>query len=430
MSIESSADAPKRNLPYYSLYPKEFDADERIRSMDDAELGMFMRLLNHAWINDGLPEDPEMVRRIFRYSAEEFSQKWSVVSACFPVSGDGRRRNRRQEEERSKAIVKINRIKSVHNSPKKKTSTVDEPKESVNDADNECDNERVSFSRAFDSDSEYVSDYSSEVLEEGGAGEETIPPGSTDFATARREAERGGRLKPKQREALETLCPLPISPEQTARMFQRCREWAKQHSRDALETWLGNPQRWIQGDWVPQIETTEPDAPKRSSWGHPNAALVAKECSGAELVVSQSPEEWLDACEDKQYAALCRLRIATGQEYSTDDFRDGFVLWGPFTSDQRMKTCRYAAWKWSNTPTEFIPRTMRAFFDKKPYEKNVGERKLPTPGKEQIPIQQGLSEFDQRVQRDRAERLANQKAAILAERAQRQAERERLNANG
>lgn len=98
-------------LPYYTLYPSDFDADERVRLMEDAELGLYLRCLNHAWLNDGLPEDPEEIRRLLRDTPNEFCMKWVRVSACFPVAEDGRRRNERQEKERAAALDKAEKAK-------------------------------------------------------------------------------------------------------------------------------------------------------------------------------------------------------------------------------------------------------------------------------------------------------------------------------
>jgi uncharacterized protein YdaU (DUF1376 family) len=94
------------SLPYYSMYPKDFDSDDAVRAMEDSELGLYIRCLNHSWINDGLPADPEEIRRRFRDPPNEFARKWKRVELCFPVAADGKRRNPRQERERAQAIAK------------------------------------------------------------------------------------------------------------------------------------------------------------------------------------------------------------------------------------------------------------------------------------------------------------------------------------
>lgn len=93
------------------MYPADFDVDEKVRLMEDCELGLFLRCLNHSWKNDGLPSDPEDIRRCFRDDPEQFEIKWKRVQYCFPISEDGRRRNPRQEEERLEATSKSKKAK-------------------------------------------------------------------------------------------------------------------------------------------------------------------------------------------------------------------------------------------------------------------------------------------------------------------------------
>lgn len=95
------------SLPYYKMYPKDFDADEAVRLMSLAELGLFLCCLNTAWANDGLPSDPDSIRVVAtRVSLAEFRKLWPKIEPAFPVSKDGRRRNPRQEKERGEAMTK------------------------------------------------------------------------------------------------------------------------------------------------------------------------------------------------------------------------------------------------------------------------------------------------------------------------------------
>lgn len=138
-------------LPYYTLYPQDFDCDEHIRMMDDSELGMFMRFLNHSWINNGLPAATEDLQRLFRYAPDTFNQQWVRVSPCFPISADGRRRNERQEQERLKAVEKTEQAKRAA----KSRHAPAQRKQSVRTAD--------AMPRAYDIDSDY--DSRSEIKE-------------------------------------------------------------------------------------------------------------------------------------------------------------------------------------------------------------------------------------------------------------------------
>lgn len=104
------------SLPYYQMYPKDFDADERVRLMTDAQLGLYIRLLNYSWINNGLPVDPEKIKLTMPgVSWPGFEENWSVIEPCFPRSRDNRRRNKRQEIEREKAdrTSKVNRTNAL-----------------------------------------------------------------------------------------------------------------------------------------------------------------------------------------------------------------------------------------------------------------------------------------------------------------------------
>jgi uncharacterized protein YdaU (DUF1376 family) len=90
-------------LPYYKMWPKDFDTDEHVRLLDLAETGLFLFCLNHAWNNDGLPDDLVMIARLLKIPEEKFLSLWPAVSRCFEAGEDGRLRNPRQEVEREGA---------------------------------------------------------------------------------------------------------------------------------------------------------------------------------------------------------------------------------------------------------------------------------------------------------------------------------------
>lgn len=89
-------------LPYFRWFPSDFDQDENVRLMNVSEVGLYLRLLNHAWTNDGVPSDAESLMVIAGLSKIEFTRHWKKVSKCFYSDGD-RLRNKRQEEERAYA---------------------------------------------------------------------------------------------------------------------------------------------------------------------------------------------------------------------------------------------------------------------------------------------------------------------------------------
>jgi uncharacterized protein YdaU (DUF1376 family) len=90
-------------LHYFRWFPKDADTDENYSSMSDTELGFYHRCLNRSWLNNGLPEDPSELARMMRVTPKYLQKVWERVGRCFETR-DGRLVNRRQEEERTKAI--------------------------------------------------------------------------------------------------------------------------------------------------------------------------------------------------------------------------------------------------------------------------------------------------------------------------------------
>lgn len=93
------------SLPYYKLFPKEFDADDKVRIMDLSQLGLYIACLNFSWVNRGLPIEPEEIRLSLKISKGEFAKAWARVEACFPVDGE-RRWNPRQRADWEEAAQK------------------------------------------------------------------------------------------------------------------------------------------------------------------------------------------------------------------------------------------------------------------------------------------------------------------------------------
>jgi uncharacterized protein YdaU (DUF1376 family) len=95
-----------KKLPYYKMYPNDFDADEKVRLLDCREAGLYLFALNHSWNNDGLPGDDGEVGKMLKVPIRDFRLAWPAVKKCFVLCEDGRLRNMRQEDERVKAITK------------------------------------------------------------------------------------------------------------------------------------------------------------------------------------------------------------------------------------------------------------------------------------------------------------------------------------
>jgi len=89
--------------PAFQLYPKDFDTDENVREMTDEELGFYVRLLNHSWVNRGIPKDPERISRIMARPVSKVRSHFNgPVGRCWVPDPDdaARIRNPKQEEYR------------------------------------------------------------------------------------------------------------------------------------------------------------------------------------------------------------------------------------------------------------------------------------------------------------------------------------------
>lgn len=85
------------DFPWFPLY-----VDDWMRAtatMTDEQAGAYMRLLCHAWAENGLPTHEAEIQRIGRWSAGAWKRIWPVVSTKW-AEVDGRLVNQRQERER------------------------------------------------------------------------------------------------------------------------------------------------------------------------------------------------------------------------------------------------------------------------------------------------------------------------------------------
>jgi uncharacterized protein YdaU (DUF1376 family) len=85
--------------PAFQWYPKDCDTDENVRAMDDREFGFYMRCLNHAWLNGGLPADLNELARVIGRPKGYVEKVWARVGKCF-VEDAGRFWNVKQEGQR------------------------------------------------------------------------------------------------------------------------------------------------------------------------------------------------------------------------------------------------------------------------------------------------------------------------------------------
>jgi uncharacterized protein YdaU (DUF1376 family) len=84
-----------KNPPSFQFYPQDFLADINVQAMTMEERGIYITLLCHCWIEDGLPIEEES--RL----VDEYFKKSSAVAQCF-IEKDCKYRNPRLDLEREK----------------------------------------------------------------------------------------------------------------------------------------------------------------------------------------------------------------------------------------------------------------------------------------------------------------------------------------
>lgn len=97
-----------KTLPYFRWFPADAESDCNFRAMDDSDIGFYLRCLNHAWINGGIPADSKERARVLRTRVDTANKRWIRVGKCWVTSkaDDTILVNPRQEVEREYAIRK------------------------------------------------------------------------------------------------------------------------------------------------------------------------------------------------------------------------------------------------------------------------------------------------------------------------------------
>jgi uncharacterized protein YdaU (DUF1376 family) len=91
-----------KNPPAFQFYASDFDV--ATRSWSPAEVGCYIRLLVHEWINGPLPTDEDRLRRIAGAGETEWQSLWGIVGEKFS-SSDGSLINRRIERTREEQRI-------------------------------------------------------------------------------------------------------------------------------------------------------------------------------------------------------------------------------------------------------------------------------------------------------------------------------------
>src|SRR5262249_15395357 len=92
----------------FKWFPSDAEGDDFYASLTDSEGFTYHRLLNRAWLNDGIPCDIGEMARILKKSRSYIERIWPKLSSRWVVSprDPSRLVNPRQEEEYQAAVTK------------------------------------------------------------------------------------------------------------------------------------------------------------------------------------------------------------------------------------------------------------------------------------------------------------------------------------
>lgn len=112
--------------------------------MDDAEIGFYIRCLNHSWVNGGIPADPIERSRQLHTRKDTADRRWARVGKCFQTSelDPTLLVNPRQELER-KLASQISQVRSESAKRSSKCSANAPLRAYVSVSDSAFDSEKV-----------------------------------------------------------------------------------------------------------------------------------------------------------------------------------------------------------------------------------------------------------------------------------------------
>jgi uncharacterized protein YdaU (DUF1376 family) len=88
--------------PAFQFYPRDFLSSPKVARMSLTEIGIYIKLLSHCWLNNGLPAEVGKLAGMVGMKPKQFERIWSnVLCECFYERG-GRLLNERLDEERKK----------------------------------------------------------------------------------------------------------------------------------------------------------------------------------------------------------------------------------------------------------------------------------------------------------------------------------------
>ena len=89
--------------PWFPFYGDDFQGSGKVKVMSNAERGCYVTLLWYQWGEGHVPSELEELANVCGESLTIMRRYWKRLERCFPVGEDGKRRNPRQANERTKA---------------------------------------------------------------------------------------------------------------------------------------------------------------------------------------------------------------------------------------------------------------------------------------------------------------------------------------
>lgn len=95
-------------------YPKDIITDKRVIAMTLVQEAVYRRLLDFAWIENGLDNDINLLASYCKMNGHigDFQEAWKIVKKCFFLRKN-KWRNKRQEQERKKQKVYSDKQRSA-----------------------------------------------------------------------------------------------------------------------------------------------------------------------------------------------------------------------------------------------------------------------------------------------------------------------------
>ncbi len=73
----------KEILPAFLMYAGAFLSDENVVAMDNRAVGVYAKLICFAWMEGGVPDDSDMIRRMVKESETQWPDIWVQIKRCF-----------------------------------------------------------------------------------------------------------------------------------------------------------------------------------------------------------------------------------------------------------------------------------------------------------------------------------------------------------